>query len=159
MMTWSFTCRQHFRKSKQHLHGTKPTAVLRLGKEDISPGRHPSCCSVVFPSFPSLGLSFPLLLSAENGIFLITTVSLAYFGPARDALLQHRWLLNLELFPLRHGFRSSCFLESAALTTLYKAVLPKYRERTFYAWFLPSCSPDPFFPRTPQDTWEVAFYL
>lgn len=95
--------------------------MLRAPREKNLPQK----ASIMLPNC-LFQLPFPLLLNAENGIFMITTVSSAHLGPAQDALLKQPWPLNQELVPLCHSFQSGCFLESTALTTLHKAVLPKY---------------------------------
>ena len=131
-----------------------PIAVLRAPKEKKKkrkekrnlPQKASIMLPVVFSSFPSPEPSFPLLLSDENVTFVITTVSSAHLGRARDALLNPPQLLNPELVPLCHSFQSGCFLVTHTLQGCFTQIC----RQDFLCMFLllPPCHP-PTHPRHP----------
>lgn len=127
-----------------------PTAMLRTHKK-TSPRRHPSCCSVVFSSFPSQELLFSLLLNAENGIFPVHHSELGSPGPSQGCTLVTPMALEPGVGPVIS--RLPNWLLSWINCFNYKAVLPKYADRTLYACFsrfpLPPAPSHPIPPPPP----------
>lgn len=133
-----------------------PFAMLRAPREKNLPQE----ASIMLPNC-LFQLPFPLLLNAENGIFMVTTVSSAHLGPPRPSpgcTLETAVALEPGVGPIMsqlpiwllswiNGFN---YTSQGCFTHIH---------RTFYACSSSSSSPCHPHPLPPnQDTWEVAFY-